>query len=56
MGDTRAITNPDCTDGGPDWCCIDGDGTGLWCERCALWPLQLEGLVERIKAEEARGG
>ena len=32
MDDTRVVTNPECTDGGPDWCCIDGDGTGLWCD------------------------
>lgn len=27
-------TNPDCTDFGPDDCCIDCDGTGLWCDSC----------------------
>lgn len=28
------VTNPDCLDGGPEWCCIDSDGTGLWCNSC----------------------
>lgn len=29
-----STSNPDCLDGGPDWCCIDSDGTGLWCASC----------------------
>lgn len=28
------VTNPDCLDGGPGWCCVDSDGTGLWCNSC----------------------
>lgn len=29
-----SVTNPKCTEGGTDWCCIDRDGTGLWCDSC----------------------
>ena len=32
--DRGTVTNPDCEDGGPFWCCIDNDGTGLWCDSC----------------------
>lgn len=29
-----AATRAACTDGDPAWCCIEADGTGLWCDAC----------------------
>lgn len=38
MPEPRAgVTNPDCTDGDETFCCIDHDGTGLWCDSCLSW-------------------
>lgn len=34
MKEPAIVSNLNCLDGGPAWCCIDSDGTGLWCASC----------------------
>lgn len=48
------VSNPACTDGGPTWCCVDSDGTGLWCESCLAFVARLSD--ERLLAELRRIG